>query len=107
MTLRALADRRQHHPALMGSRQGCEQLGVVAGAGAAAVAFEHQPTDAAVEQSLQLSGLNAWKQRQHRQVDRLSRLAIVQFRVYRLGALTGARAWLFGEGIEPGGAQLG
>ncbi|MCY1441868.1 hypothetical protein D9M71_582070 [compost metagenome] len=106
MAGRALAAGGQHHAALVCGAQGVEQGLVVRWAGAAAVAFQQQAAYAAVQQRLHVAALDSGEERQHGEVHRLARCAVVEAGGDGCGAFAFARARQFGAGIEGLRAQL-
>lgn len=77
-TFVALSNGDDADAAVTGALQAFQKGRVVAGAGAAAEAFEDQTLNAAVDQTVQLGGADAGEQRQDRDVRHVLRLAIIQ-----------------------------
>ncbi|MNF96106.1 hypothetical protein D3C84_788840 [compost metagenome] len=106
MPCRALAGGGQHHAAFVGRAQGIQQGLVVRGAGATAVALQHQAAHAAAEQCFHMAGGETREQRQHGQVHRLARGTVVETGRDGRGAFALAQARQHGKGIEGLRAQF-
>ena len=74
----ALRHCNHHHAVIPCAAKAGEELWIVARPGPAAVAFQHQTLNAAVEQAVENLGTDPGKQRQHRDFRQLLRLVVVQ-----------------------------
>ena len=102
----ALGDCDHADALLAGALQAVEEGRVVAGAGAAAEAFQDQALDAAVDQRVQLRCADAGEQWQHGNVGERLRLTIIQCFRQRADGLTAAGAVQCGKRVTAEAADF-